>query len=182
MKRPAALFLVFVFLLYSLFSCSAIKKVHPLCREVLSAMASSEIGLPAGKYYSSSAPKGDTEYLSDTLIASLFGNGSLPEVTKDWIDCALFLSLNQSPCEFAVILCSSRDAAEDTAMIFHSRLAAIKITKIASEYAEMIANASITITENYAIFIISTDPEAALKSAKKVIKSRFSNYKSVVTQ
>ena len=144
--------------------------MHTPCREVIAAMTEKEVGLPVGSYYSASANEGDTEYLSASLLASLFGNGSLPPVAEDWIDCALFLSLKESPCEFAVILCSSRDAAEDTAALFHSRLAAIRITKTATQYVQMIENASVTITGNYAILIISTDPENALRAAKKAIR------------
>lgn len=170
MKRPAALFIVILFLFSSLFSCSATQNIHTPCRDVVAAMTEAEIGLPTGRYYSLSAPEGDDEYLSAPLIASLLGNGSLPTVAADWLDCAFFLSLKDSPCEFAVILCSSRDAAEDTAALFHSRLAAIKITKTAPEYSQMIENSSVTITGNYAILIISTDPSSALKAAKKAIR------------
>ena len=170
MKRPAALFLVIVLLISSLFSCSNFGSQYAPCREIVAAMTAAEIGLSAGKYYSLSAPEGDEEYLSKSLIASLFGNGSLPKVTDDWLDCALFLSLKDSPCEFAAILCSNRDAAEDTAALFHSRLAAIKVIKTTPEYSAMIESASITITGNYAIFIISTDPTTTLKAANKAIR------------
>ena len=170
MKRLAAIFLVVIILFSSLFSCSTAQRVHTPCREVIAAMTEKEIGLPVGSYYSSSVPEGDDEYLSASLISSLFGNGSLPKISEDWLDCALFLSLGESPCEFAVILCSSRDAAEDTAALFHSRLAAVRITKTAPQYAQMIENASVTITGNYAILIISTDPENALRAAKKAIR------------
>ena len=170
MKRSAALFFAVIFLISTLFSCSAVRADRASCREVVAAMVESEIGVPAGKYYSLSAPEGDGEYLSNSLLSALFGNGSLPTVTRDWLDCALFLSLKESPCEFAVILCSSRDAAEDTAALLHSRLAAIKVTKALPEYSQMIENASVTITGNYAIFIISTDPVSALRAAKKAIR------------
>ena len=170
MKRSVALFFVVILFASTLFSCSTAGSAHAPCREVVSAMTSAEIGLPAGKFYDLTAPEGDKEYLSKSLIASLFGNGSLPEVTKDWLDCALFLSLKDSPCEFAVILCSNRDTAEDTAALFHSRLAAIKVVKTAPEYSAMIESASVTITGNYAIFVISTDSTTALKVAKKAIR------------
>ena len=170
MKRPAALFCIIILLFSSLFSCSTAQNIHAPCRDIVAAMTEAEIGLPAGRYYSMSAPEGEDEYLSPSLIASLLGSGSIPSVTADWLDCALFLSLKDSPCEFAVILCSNRDAAEDTAALFHSRLVAIKITKTAPEYSQMIENASVTITGNYAILIISTDPSSALKAAKKAIR------------
>lgn len=170
MKRPAALFCIIILLFSSLFSCSATKNIHTPCRDVVAAMTEAEIGLPAGRYYSMYAPEGEDEYLSPSLIASLLGTGSLPVVSEDWLDVALFLSLKDSPCEFAVILCSSRDAAEDTAALFHSRISAIKITKTSPKYYQMIENASATVTGNYAILIISTDPANALRTAKKAIR------------
>ena len=170
MRRSAALFLVIVLLISSLFSCSNFGSAHARCRKVVAAMTAAEIGLPAGKYYSLSALEGEEEYLPKSLMASLFGKGSLPEVATDWLDCAVFLSIKDSPCEFAVILCSNRDAAEDTAALFYSRLVAIKVIKTTPEYSAMIENASITITGNYAIFIISTDPATALKVANTAIR------------
>ncbi len=170
MKRPAALFFVIIFLVSSLFSCSTVGAVHTPCREVIDAMTAAEIGLPAGKYYSLAAPEGDAEYLSDSLISSLFGNGSYPAVAADWLDCALYLSLGNHPCEFAVILCRSRDAAEDTARLLCSRLSAIRITKTDPQYAEILENANVSIRGNYALLIISTDTKNALSAAKKAIR------------
>ena len=132
-------------------------------------MTGAEIGLPAGKYYSLSAPEGDGEYLSDSLISSLFGNGSYPTVADDWLDGGLYLSLGKHPCEFAVIFCRNRDTAEDTARILSSRLSAIRITKTDPQYSKMLENASVTVIGNYAILIISTDTKTALSVAKKAI-------------
>ena len=170
MKRPAALFFVVILLFSSLFSCSTTGNMHTPCRDVVVAMTAVEIGLPTGRYYSITSSEGDKEYISHSLISSIFGNGTLPAVTADWLDCALFLSLKDSPCEFVVVLCTCRDAAEDTAALFHSRLDAIKITKTAPEYSQMIENASVTITGNYAILIISKDPTTALRAAKRAIR------------
>ena len=125
--------------------------------------------LPAGKYYSSKAQKGEPEYLSSTLIASLFGGGSYPKVAEDWIEVALYLSVGNHPCEFAVILCQNRDAAHDTAKLFCSRLSAIKITKNSAEYENMITNAKVAVSGNFALLIISSDPENALKIIQKKI-------------
>lgn len=169
MKRTAALFLTFFLLLFTFGSCSSISS-DTSCQDLLRAMTDAEISLPAGKYYELSAPEGDEKYLSPELIAVLFGGGSYPKVAEDWIDCALYLPLGKSPCEFAVILCKSRDAAHDTASLLQARLAAIKQTQSSPEHAQMLENASITLIGNYALLIISSDTETALRSAKRAIR------------
>ena len=166
MKKTAVIFLSVLILLCSLSSCGE-TGVRPSCREILSAVTAAEIGLPAGKYYSLNAPKGDEEYLSNALIASIFGGGAYPEVAEDWVDVALYLSFGKSPCEFAVILCQNRDAAHDTAKLLCSRLSAIKIAKNSPEYETMIANANVAVSGNYALLIISSDPEIAMKIMRK---------------
>jgi hypothetical protein len=168
MKKTAVIFLSVLILLCSLSSCDEMR-APTSCREILSAVTAAEIGLPAGKYYSLNAPKGNAEYLSDSMIASIFGGGSYPEVAEDWVDVALFLSFGKSPCEFAVILCQNRDAAHDTAKLLCSRLSAINIAKNAAEYETMIANAKVTVSGNYALLIISRDPENAMKIMRKQI-------------
>ena len=169
MKRTAALFLTVFFTLFALTSCSD-EMQSAACRDVLAAMTQTEISLPAGRYYSLSLPENNREHLDKSLISQLFGNGSYPAVADDWIDCALYLSLSESPCEFAVILCKSRDAAHDTAMLMHVRLSAIKHTKTAPEYASMLDNASVTLMGNYAFLIISSDEGSALRAAKRAIR------------
>lgn len=169
MKRTAALFLTFFILLLTLCSCRTTSS-DASCQEVLRAMTNAEISLPAGKYYGLSAPEGDEKYLSDDLISSLFGGGSYPKIAEDWIDCALYLSYGKSPCEFAVILCQSRDVAHDTAALLQARLSAIRLTKSSPEYAQMLENASITLIGNYALLIISSDTETALREAKRAIR------------
>ena len=168
MKKTAVIFLSLFIFICSLPSCSPQKEI-PSCREMLLEVTHAEIGLPAGKFYSSKAQKGDSEYLSSTLIASLFGGGSYPAVAEDWIEVALYLSVGNHPCEFAVILCQNRDAAHDTAKLFCSRLSAIKITKNSAEYENMITNAKVAVSGNFALLIISSDPENALKIIQKKI-------------
>lgn len=168
MKKTAVIFLSLLVFICALSSCSHQKEI-PSCREILSAVTKAEIGLPAGKFYSSKAQKGDSEYLASTLIASLFGGGAYPEVAKDWIEVALYLSVGNHPCEFAIILCQNRDAAHDTAKLFCSRLSAIKITKNEANYEETIANAKVAVNGNFALLIISSDPENAMKIIQRSI-------------
>ena len=128
-----------------------------------------EIGLPAGKTYSARAPEGDGEYISEHLINSLYGNGKKPVMADGWIDIAIFLPSSAHPCEFAVILCDSEDTATDTARLLCRRLDAIRTAKGAGEYAKLTENATVTVIGNYALLIISSDTENAIKSASKII-------------
>lgn len=169
MKRTAALFLSVFLSFFTLSSCSADPQSVP-CREVLSAMVQAEKSLPAGRYYSLAAQDGSDEHMTDDLISLLFGNGSYPTAADGWIDCALYLSLGESPVEFAVILCKNRDVARDTAELLHIRLSAIKHTKTSPGYAEMLDGASVTLIGNYAFLIISSDTESVLRAAKKAIR------------
>ena len=165
MRILAAFFVIL--LLFPLSSCAA--SSTPDCREILTAMTDAEIGLPAGKTYSLRAKKGDDEYLSEHLLNSLYGDGERPVMADGWIDIAIFLSLSDHPCEFAVFLCDSKDTATDTARMLCRRLDAIRTTKSEGEYARLTENATVTVIGNYALLIISSDTENAIKSASKII-------------
>ena len=165
MKVLAAFFIVLS--LFSVSSCT--RSENPDCRDILSAIISSEIGLPSGKIYSARAESGEEEYLSDHLVNSLYGNGKEPVMADGWIDIAIFLPSSAHPCEFAVILCDSEDTATDTARLLCRRLDAIRTAKGAGEYAKLTENATVTVIGNYALLIISSDTENAIKSASKII-------------
>ncbi len=162
MKRSAVLFFAILILISILPSCKS-EEPDKSCREILAAVADGETGLPSGKFYSLSAPEGDEEYLSDSLVSALFGGGSYPTVGADWLDCALFLSIGNHPCELAIILCQNYDAALDTARLMNDRLSAIRITKTAPEYAAMLDSAKVAVKGNYTLLLISSDSENALK-------------------
>jgi hypothetical protein len=165
MKR--IILILTLLLLFSLPSCAARKT--PSCRDILGEIMLSEIGLPAGKVYSMSAPDGNDEHLPDTLIARLFGDGTTPSVASGWLDLALFLPSSSHPCEFAVILCDSEDTATDTARLLCRRLDAIRTVKGEGEFSSMIETATVTVIENFVLLIISSDTENAIKSASKII-------------
>lgn len=167
MKKTAALFLT-AFLLISLLCSCADEKKAPSCLSVLEAMTCAEVGLPAGRIYSLSSTDNDG-YLSESLIKALYGNGSLPAVSESWIDCAVFVSTLGHPCELAVVYCTDRNAAEDTARLFGSRLNSIRALKSDEQYGNMLDSAQISICGNFVLMIISSDPNNTLKIAKKLI-------------
>lgn len=164
--RIIAAFLILL-LPFSFVACG--RQENTSCREILHAMTEAEIGLPTGKVYSMHSPDGDGEQLPDKLIARIFGEGTTPAVASGWLDLALFLSTSAHPCEFAVILCDSEDTATDTARLLCRRLDAIRTAKGAGEYAKLTENATVTVIGNYALLIISSDTENAIKSASKII-------------
>lgn len=165
MKKIALILTLFV--IFALSACTEREK--PSCREILGEIMLSEVGLPAGKVYSMSAPYGDSEHLPENLIARLFGEGTTPPASSGWLDLALFLPTSAHPCEFAVILCDSEDTATDTARLLCRRLDAIRTAKGNGEYSQMTENATVTVIGNYALLVISSDTQNALRTALKII-------------
>ena len=93
----------------------------------------------------------------------------MPELRESWQDMAFYLSLNDSPCEFAVIYCRDNDTAIDTAKLLNARIDAVRTDKKDEKYSKMLDSATVAIVGNYALLIISSDTETALKTAKKAI-------------
>ena len=166
--KKATLFLCLLLIILTLPSCA--ERERSSCREILGEIMLSEVGLPAGKVYSMLAEEGDEEHLSDTLTARLFGEGSTPPVSRGWLDLALFLPSSSHPCEFAVILCNSEDTATDTARLLCRRLDSIRTAKGDGGFSSLIDNATVTVIDNYALLIISSDTQNALKTASKIIR------------
>lgn len=165
MRRIITLILALMLLLAAV-SCG--KSTPPIpCREILLAMADAEPSLPAGRFYSLSAAEGESEYLSDSLLRALYGEHGAVE---GWLDCALYLSVSERPCELAVILCRDHDTASDTARLFGARLGAIRITVTDPDYGRIVTDAKVTVLGNYVLFLVSSDSEAVLQAAKDVIR------------
>ena len=136
---------------------------------IVKGLTDAEIGLPAGKIYSTAADEMDEEYISDSLLSTLFGSASMPTVSSDWRECAMFLPLSNHPCEFIVIHCASGDAAEDTASLLSLRLISIKKAKGGEGANDLLDSSCVTVYKNYACLIISSDPIAAEKLIRSMI-------------
>ncbi|MBQ4091359.1 MAG: hypothetical protein IJC64_03475 [Clostridia bacterium] len=168
-KQLGFLALAIIFLLLPLPSCA--KKQAPSCREVLTALIDAEgQALPAGRIYDMRAGEDGAERLPDSLLPALLGEGKMPAVSNAWLDCAMFLSVTEHPCELIIFLCTSRDAATDTARLLCSRLDAIKVSKSSEKYSDMLSAARVGIYKNYAFLIISRDPAAAQKTLEKILR------------
>ena len=165
-RLSARVFLSFILTLLilsfpiSLASCGKSEAPVP-CRSVLLSMTEAETDLPAGRTYCAIGG-GERDQLSDALADALLGSSA--SVRTSWLDYALFLSLGETPCEFAVILCNSRDAAEDTARLFSARLHLIRAANVGAS-----TEGTVTLRGNYVLYILSFDPETALRMAKSQI-------------
>ena len=152
---------------FSFVACG--RQENTSCREILSKMTDAEVGLPSGKIYSLSAPRGDGEYLSEHLINSLYGDGSTPVMADGWLDLAIFLPSSAHPCEMAVFLCDGEDTATDTARMLCRRLDVVRTVKHTSEYANYFESATVTVIRNYVLLVVSSDTENAIRVASKII-------------
>ena len=165
MTRKAALFFALILLILTVPSCSA--SPSPSCRSILTSMAGAEAQLPAGRVCCFDAEQGEKEYLSPTLLSAWLGT---PAPSEGWLDCALYLSLREKPCELAAVLCESRDAAEDTAKLFSARWHTILAETAEKGDSAPTVNASVTRLGNYVIFILAEDPDPILTAAKEAIR------------
>ncbi len=161
--------LVFLLFTVSLPSCA---KSEPIpCRELLEGMIDAEIGLPAGRIYDMRAKEGEDEHLPERVINSLFGDGDIPILRSCWLDAALFLSIGTEPCELAVILCDSPEGAADTARMLLRRLDLIRMTFSDGKHSSRLDEAGVTVISNYALLVISSDGESAIKAVKALIRT-----------
>lgn len=163
----AAILLIFAALL-SLCACAHADKTVP-CVDIVKAVTNIEIGLPAGKIYSSTADEGEEGYIPDSLLSSLFGEGKHISLFDGWIDCAFFMPSSAHPCEIVAILCDTPVTADDTARLLYRRLNTVKTVKSEEKYANYIDNAEVNVCHNYVLLIISADTNAAKKAALSVI-------------
>lgn len=165
--KKAAFFLIILLISFTFSSCA--EREMPSCRDVLGEIIAAEIGLPAGRVYSSKADEGEDEHLPNSLVNVLYGNGSRPVMADGWLDIALFLPSSSHPCEIAVFLCNSEDTATDTARMLLRRLDTLRTANGDSELVSYFDTATVTVMRNYVLFLISSDVESAVKTAAKII-------------
>ena len=169
MKRKSfTLFLCAVILCGAVCLTSCSQK-SATAQSVLYAMMTAEIGLPSGNVYLSDAPEGDNGYTSDSLLAALYGDGSAPVESGEWLEFAIFLSGAKHPCEFGVFLCESAQSASDTGKMLCRRLDILKTAWSGTEYSSYVDNASVCVSGNFCILIISSDASSARKAAMTLI-------------
>lgn len=161
-------FILIIFLTFALTSCT--ERNLPSCMEILGEIIAAEVGIPAGKVYSLTASGDYAEHLHSSLMAVLYGNGEKPVMADGWLDVAIFLPSSSHPCELAVFLCDSEDTATDTARMLCRRLDTLRISKGGGKFDYYLDNATVTITRNYVLFLVSSDVGNTLKIASKIIR------------
>ena len=166
MKRNFLILILCISMLCAcLCSCS---RQTPSAKKILSRLLETEIDLPSGQVYLSTSTEGDKSYIPHSMLCALYGDGSMPKEYADWLDFAIYLS-SSHPCEFAVFLCDSPQAALDTSKTLCSRLTTLKNFWSGSEYSSYTENAEVLISGNFCILIISSDTTAAKKALKSLI-------------
>ncbi len=166
MKKRCLLSLLLLCLLFS--ACTAAEG-QVSCRTLVEALTKAEVGLPAGRLYAADAEKGEDAYLSPALSQALFGSQNAYKLSGDWLDCALYLSLTESPCQFAAVLCKDPAVAADTARLFSARLLLLKQTKTDPAYTALLEKATVLCRGNYVFLLVSSDPENAKQVIKKLL-------------
>ena len=166
MKRK---FLILILSITILCTClSSCSRQPPSAKSVLSLLIETEIDLPSGQVYLSTSTEGEASYVSNSLLAALYGGGSEPREYDDWVEFAIFLS-SSHPCEFAVFLCDSPQSALDTSKTLCSRLTTLKNFWSDSQYSFYTESAEVIISGNFCILVVSSDTTAAKKALKSLI-------------
>lgn len=167
LKRALLLFIVTAL---SLFSSSCSREIEiPRTNQIISTLCDTEINLPAGRIYSSDFDKTDKNYLQDRLLASYFGEPNIEKYKNDWASYSFFLSSSAHPCEFVAIYCSTPEALIDTSRMLASRLDTKK-KLFCDKFKEYTDEGAVITIKNYAVLIISSDTETAVKAIKKICK------------
>lgn len=168
MSKRVILLIIALFLPFSTVSCAKPPEI-PKTEPIVSALCESEMGLPAGKIYSSDLDPTDKNYLSDRLISAYFGEPNIERYKKDWISYSIFIPSAAHPCEFAAIYCATPEALIDTSRMLASRIDSIK-KLYGGKFTEYTDSAKVISIQNYAVLIVSRDADAALKILKKACR------------
>lgn len=160
--------LVFVLAFTLLLPCGcAGRSVMP--GELLHALTSAEIGLPAGQIYLSDAGEDEEEHVPEDLMAALYAQGEPPWQLALVEHYGIFLSTAQHPCEFAVFLCYARSDTDLVAAMCHGRLDDLRAFYKDSEYASYLQQARVAVIGKYVLLLISADAQHALDTARRML-------------
>lgn len=164
-----------VLMVFGLSSCASSEAKS--AEKVLYEMIRSEKNLPAGQVYLLKSTPGAPDYLSESLLSALYGNGTLPEAMGRAEDISMRLSSGIYCFELAVFLCPTvRDAREVADLCLH-RIDSMKHFLSANSdrlgidplCLENIKKAKVTVIGRYAIMAVSPNAEECIKGAKNAI-------------
>ena len=163
-------FCVFVCILLAFSTLTGCSHELPNTAEVLYAMTDAETCLPAGRIYLSGAPEGSENFVPDSLLLAMYGEGKAPAESEGWIEFALFAPSGKHPCEMAVFLCRDNASSIDTGKMLCRRLDAIKHAWADTEHSAYVNDAEVVISKNFCVLIVSSDTEAVKNAAMSLIK------------
>ena len=161
---------VFLCILLTFQTLTGCSHTLPCTAEVLYSMTDAESGLPAGRIYLSGASESSENFVPDSLLKAMYGEGKAPAESEGWIEFALFAPSGKHPCEMAVFLCRDNASSIDTGKMLCRRLDAVKHAWADTKYSACVNDAEVIILENFCILIVSSDVEKAKKAATSLIK------------
>ena len=163
---------ILIAIIIALSACSP-ASVSP--KEIVYSLCSAEIGLPAGRIYSTDAMENSPDFLSPELLAVTYG---IPLDFGGIESAAIRLPGARHPIEFAVFLCKDASAAEDISLFCHRRIRDLLKNASSSaplcnmsveDYNRYLSGAFVTVSGRYVALIISSDPRSAKKALLKAL-------------
>lgn len=150
------LILLFIFIITVASVSCAEKEIDTA--EVVRAMMNSDCELPTGILYRKDSSPGSPDYLSESLLASLYGSGESPDVFERVNSGCVFLTSGKTITEFSVFACVSVADAEEIASLCRRRGRILKYN-IDGEFSAFVYDKN-------AIFAFCETSEACTKSIK----------------
>lgn len=149
--------------------------------DLLSAMLSASKNLPAGRIYTTKSTPGAPDYLSDDLLASLYGTDGYPSVFGRIKEISIWTCSGFYATEFAAFLCNTSVDAEEIADLCLGRIDDMRrflnenSAKLSLDaYAVSGLNsAKVIITGRCVIMAVCADADTALNAAKEAISGNF---------
>ena len=167
-------FAVVIFTALLFYSCGEDTNVSP--GRVLLEMTKNAGRLPFGVVYSTESSPGSPDFLSESVLQSVFGEGECPEVMKRLNGAAIRLSSGFSASEFAFFICHSKNDAYEVADLCIKRIDRILYFARStggrylgeSDMSE-IEGAYVEIVGNCVFMAVCSDGRGAVERGKSVI-------------
>lgn len=158
-------------------SCGTVRRLlfereTPPPEAAVEAMCQTEIPLPAGQLYRSSAQPGEAEYVSESFFGGMFGSGTeAPWQMSGVTEYAVYLSFG-APCRFFVFRCGNQQSVNDMSALCLTYLDAQRRYWEGTEYGQAVTEGAevFTVTDTV-ILMICTDPDSAKKAARSALRS-----------
>lgn len=183
-KTTTIIFALILTAITILSSCSE-KGRDGITYDAVAAMIEREVNAPSGTIYTDSAEEGESGYISPMLEKVLWGeHGQIGSDVDSGISSdktgaikhvrqySHFLSSFEHPCEFAVFECYTKSGAYEVSKMCLARLGTLRNTwknNKNEKYTAYAENAQVCVKGRYVIMAVSSDPETAIRAARKII-------------